>query len=186
MPLANYAENKLLCNVSVNGATSTSGIFAFRGDMIIIEGEVADAQGRRHPPKAVLKQAVVLATGEKLTNLAGAVDDIGYLPGFVEKYGSDFAEDIRLVFYVSNIGRPLYTEIKGFSCILIPQDGAVWTMLMDDLRLEKSDFKGQSAEDKVITMFEDLSGFKPKYETFGYNEALSFTVQSKKEARGPV
>lgn len=63
---------------------------------------------------------------------------------------------------------------------------AVWKMLMDDLRLEKSDFKGQSAEDKVITMFEVLDDFKPSFEKLDCNDALGLTVEVKKEARGPV
>lgn len=182
-----YTENALLCNVSVKGETSTSGTTVFRGDMVIEEGEIADAQGRRLPPKSVLKQAVVLSEGDKLSVVSGAIDDIVFIPQFIEKYSADFAESVNLLFYVSNISKGMIVEVEGYNCTLIPHDeGAVWTMLMDDLRLEKSDFKGQSAEDKVITMFDALKDFKPKFETKSYNDALGFTVAITKEARGPV
>ena len=57
---------------------------------------------------------------------------------------------------------------------------------MDDLRLDKDDFKGQSAEDKVITMFDAIKGFKPRYEQVTLDDAAKLTVAVKKEARGPV
>ncbi|TVZ38782.1 hypothetical protein P886_3164 [Alteromonadaceae bacterium 2753L.S.0a.02] len=187
MILETYAENALLCNVSVSSETSTAGTYAFRGDMVIVEGEIADAQGRRHPPKAVVKQAVVLITADKMSLIAGLIDDLATLPVFIEKYGSDFADDITLMLYIANISRPMIIDIEGLKVTAIPHDGgAVWTLLMDDIRLEKSDFKGQSAEDKVITMVEGIADFKPKYEEKSYNDALGFTVEIKKEARGPV
>lgn len=187
MILETYAQNALLCNVSVNGETSSSGLYAFRGDMVVEEGEIADAQGRRHPPKSVVKQAVVLCNAEKITAVAGAVDDLGYLPGFIAKYNADFADGIIMLFYVANVNRPMTVAIEGYQAVIIPHDdGAVWTMLMDDLRMEKSDFKGQSAEDKVITIVDGLKEFNPKYEEKSFNDALSFTVEVKKEARGPV
>ncbi len=187
MPLNSYTENALLCNVSVNGETSTPGTFAFRGDMVIEEGDIADAQGRRNPPKSVLKQAVVLASTDKLSAVVGAVSDIGYLPDFVKKYGPDFGPEIKTVFYVNNISKPMICAIEDCKCILIPyEDGAVWTMLMEDVHLEKSDFKGQSAADKVVTIIEGLDDFTPKYEEKPYNDALSFTIEVRKEARGPV
>ena len=187
MILEQYAEQSLLCNVSVNGLTSTKDNYAFRGDIVIEEGEIADTQGRRLPPKSVVKQAVVLVSANKIKMIAGALDDIVQVPEFVGKYGSDFSDDIKLLFYVSNINKAVKVTIDGKLSVLLPHDeGAVWTMLMDDLRLEKSDFKGQSAENKVITMFEALESYVPKCEEKSYNDALGYTVEVKKEARGPV
>lgn len=187
MLFENYANRALLCNVSVNGQTGTSDVFAFRGDMVVEEGDIADAQGRRHPPKVVLKQAVVLCSQGKLSMVAGALEDIAQVPQFVGKYGADFGEGALLLFYVANISQAMKVSFDGSNCILIPHDeGAVWTMLMDDLRLEKSDFKGQNAQDKVITMFDGLKDFNPKYEDKSYDDALSLTIDVRKEARGPV
>lgn len=187
MLLNQYAEKSLLCNVSVNGKTSEDNVYVYRGDMVIEEGEIADSQGRRHPPKSVVKQAVTMGSESKLDVVAGAVDNLEFIPDFIAKYGTDFSEKINCLFYVSNIKKPMIVDVDGISTTVLPHDeGAVWTMLMDDLRLEKSDFKGQSAEDKVITMFEALSDYKPGAEVLPFDQAIKNTVEIKKEARGPV
>lgn len=187
MLLTQYADKSLLCNVSINGKTSQGDTYVYRGDMVIEEGEIADAQGRRLPPKSVIKQAVTMGSESKLDVVAGAIDELEFIPGFIERYSSDFGENVNCLFYVSNIEKPMQIEVNGFETTVLPHDeGAVWTMLMDDLRLEKSDFKGQSAEDKVVTMFEALDDFKPSAEKLAYEDALGFTVEVKKEARGPV
>ncbi|MCF0017218.1 hypothetical protein LZ639_17975 [Pseudomonas stutzeri] len=49
MLLKTYETQNLLCNVSVNGATTTPDTYAFRGDLVLEEGEIADASGRRPP-----------------------------------------------------------------------------------------------------------------------------------------
>lgn len=182
-----FADSALLCNVSVTGATSQDGVVAFRGDMVIIEGEIADDQGRRLPPKATIKQAVALAKEDTLSFLSGAIDDVQNLPLMVEKYRANLSSDTLVLLYASNLGSPVITDIDGIKCTVLPHDeGAVWTMLMDDLRLEKSDFKGQSAEDKVITMFESAADFNPKCDTVTFDQVLERIVEVKREARGPV
>lgn len=187
MLLERYESQTLLCNQSVKGATSKSGQFAFRGDLVIEEGDIADTQGRRKPPKSVVKQAVMLLSAERILGIAGEIQDLALLPAFADKYTADIDPALPVLFYVSNLGKPLQLEWSGLHYILIPhEDGAVWNTLMDDLRLDKDDFKGQSAEDKVITMFDAIKGFKPKYEQVSLDEATKFTVQLKKDARGPV
>ncbi len=187
MLLDRYESQCLLCNQSVKGATGKSGCHAFRGDLVIEEGEVADTQGRRKPPKSVVKQAVILLSQDKILGIAGEISELALLGKFAEKYGAELDPAIPVLFYVSNLGKPLKVEWSGVHYILIPHDdGAVWNTLMDDLRLDKDDFKGQSAEDKVITMFDAIKGFKPKYETVSLDDAATFTVAVKKEARGPV
>jgi len=187
MPFNNYAESALLCNVSVKGAIDGGSMNAFRGDMIIEEGSIADAQGRRNPPKSVLSQAVCLSKDGKIIMLAGAINKLEFLPELMERYQSDFAADIDVLLYVDNLEKPFTVELNGLLCKLIPRDeGAIWSLLMDDLRMEKSDFKGQSAETKVLTMFEALKDFKPKYETTSFDDALGYTREVVKEARGPV
>ncbi len=182
-----FADSALLCNVSVTGATSQNGVVAFRGDMVIIEGEIADDQGRRLPPKATIKQAVALAKENTLLFLSGAIDDVQTLPVMVEKYRGNLNSESLVLLYASNLGSPVITDIEGVKCIVLPhEEGAVWSMLMDDLRLEKSDFKGQSAEDKVITMFDSAADFKPNYDTVTFDQVLERVVEVKREARGPV
>lgn len=187
MLLDTYAAAEQLCNMSVQGESGETGTFVFRGDMVIEDGEIADAQGRRLPPKSVVKQAVVTITNDKITMLVGALDSLALLPGFMAKYSKDLAEGAALLFYVSDLTKPMTVELEGFSISLMQHDeGAVWTMLMDDLRLEKSDFKGQSAEDKVLTMYEGLKDANFKFENLSFDDAQGFTVEIKREARGPV
>jgi hypothetical protein len=81
----------------------------------------------------------------------------------------------------------MLTEAGGLTWTLIPMtDGMVWNELVDELALEKSDFKGQSAADKVVTVLGAFAGYQPKYETVGLDEAMSRTTAAKRESRGPV
>lgn len=188
MLLNTYESRNLLCNLSFKGPTSQAGIQAFRGDLVLEEGDIADASGRRMPPKAVIKQAVLLANSDKLSMVAGALIDLASLPRFVEGYRGDLAADVRVLFYVENLGKALRCELDGLSMILLPHadGGAVWNTLMDDLRLDKDDFKGQSAEDKVITLYRALADYRPTLPSLSYPEALGFTIAQRREARGPV
>ncbi|PMR73781.1 hypothetical protein [Billgrantia endophytica] len=188
MLLKTYQEQELLCNVSVNGATTQADTYAFRGDLVLKEGDIADSSGRRHPPKAVVKQAILLVKDGKLTTAAGALTDLALLPLFIERYRGDLADEVSVLFYVENLDKALKVDLDGVSATLLPhQDGgAVWNTLMDDLRLDKEDFKGQSAEDKVITIQQALLDYRPKLDSHSYEEALGFTVVLRREARGPV
>lgn len=187
MLLSAYEKNGLFCNVSVNGATSDGESYAYRGDLVIEEGDIADAQGRRNPPKSVIKQAVVLTSDEKIKLLAGAIREAEYLPDIAMRYAGDFDADVKLLLFVENIRDTMTVTVDGNSYTLVPyDDGAVWTMLQDELRLEKEDFKGQSAEDKVITMLDGFADYKPRAKAVTMDEAIAATVEITKEARGPV
>jgi hypothetical protein len=52
-----------------------------------------------------------------------------------------------------------------------------------ELALEKSDFKGQSAADKVLTLYRELTAYKPKYPSVSLDEALANTTGAVREAR---
>lgn len=187
MLLKKYEELCLLCNLSVNGATTQPGVYAYRGDLVLEEGEIADDQGRRLPPTAVIKQATVLVKDDKMTACSGIVSDLKKVPLFVERYRHDLAADIHVLFYVENLTKPFIVDLDGVNTILIPhEEGAAWQTLMDDLRMDKDDFKGQSAEDKVITMAEGLADFKPKYPSLGFSETLAYISTVQREHRGPV
>lgn len=190
MLLTRYEEQQRLTNTNLKGKTTRADCYAYRGDLVLEEGEVADAQGRRKPPISVFKQAALLATSEKLVFIAGFLDKIEYLPLFVEKYGADFADDVRCVLFVENIADPIQVEYQGVCYAMIPLiegTGMVWNELADLLGLEKSDFKGQSAEDKLITVYESfVKDFTPKFPKLGYEDAVGKTILVKKEDRGPV
>lgn len=187
--LSTYEAKALLCNLSVKGATTEAGVDAYRGDLVLKEGEIADDAGRRLPPTAVIKQAAILIKNDKIEMIAGALTDLAHLPLINEMYKADLAPSVRMLFYVENIGKKLTIDVDGVVSMLLPHEegGAVWSLLMDDLRLDKEDFKGQTPEDKVITIYEALKDFSIKGESPSLQDALAnFIVASRRETRGPV
>ncbi|MBB3103891.1 hypothetical protein [Azomonas macrocytogenes] len=188
MLLKTYESENLLCNLSVNGATTQADTYAYRGDLVLEEGEIADSSGRRKPPKSTLKQGVVLIKNDKLEMVAGTLNTLDLMPTFFNRYKKDLSPSASILFYVENLSKKILIDIDGIVVTLIPHydGGAVWNTLMDDLRLDKDDFKGQTAEDKVITMREALADLKPKFDKVSYEEGLALANVARRETRGPV
>ncbi|THF64696.1 hypothetical protein E6C76_11645 [Pseudothauera nasutitermitis] len=186
MPLKRYEEQGLLFNSNFTEAAGP-GLSAYRGDLVLTEGEVADASGRRKPPTASVRQAVLLGSADKLVFAAGLLDDVAKLPLFIERYSADFAADMHAVFFVNNIGKPLRLSLPGVKACLLPlEDGMVWNELLEELRLEKGDLKGQSAGEKVATVCSALKDYKPRGEEVSLETALASTIEVKHGGRGPV
>lgn len=134
-----------------------------------------------------MRGAVLLSDGDKLVMAAGMLNDVAEIPLFFEKYGEDLAPGAKLLFFVVNVAKPLFTEFGGQTSALIPlQDGMVWNELIEELKLEKGDFKGQSAADKVLTVAGAFDDYKPKYPTVGWDEVVATKTNAVREARGPV
>lgn len=187
MLLDSYEQSGLFYNANFKEATTTGGMSAYRGDLVLVEGEIADDKGRRKPPVAGMLGAVVLADAEKIKLLAGSLDDLAQIDILLEKYGAAFAPEMRAVLYVVNIAKPMKTTAGGVEFVLIPMtDGMVWNELVDELALEKGDFKGQSSADKLVTVLEAFKDYKPKYETVSLEEAKTRVNGNKRESRGPV
>ncbi|MDD3609552.1 MAG: hypothetical protein PHI49_07350 [Halothiobacillaceae bacterium] len=187
MLLSDYETRGLLFNVNFRESAGASGFDAYRGELVVREGEIADAQGRRKPPQAVLKQVVLLSDAEKLHLLAGFLDDVADLPELLGMYGADFAEGASVILYARNLGKPVQAQVGGARLIVIPLiEGMVWNELLDELILEKGDFKGQSAGEKVMTANNALAGYKPKYETVEATAIPALAVEVRYEARGAV
>lgn len=187
MLLDKYEQEGLLINKNFKDNTKEADTVGYRGELVITPGEVSAADGRKGPPSAIVEGAVVLATGDKLKLVVGFLDNFGLLEKFLEKYKDDFAEDMRALLYVVNITQPMQLDVGGRNVILIPLvDGIPWNEFLDELALEKSDFKGQSSADKIVTAYKEFLGYKPKYATVSFDEASGFTADKKREARGPV
>ncbi|PTD97734.1 hypothetical protein [Pseudothauera lacus] len=186
MLLKRYEEQNLLFNSNFTEAAG-AGLTAYRGDLVLTEGEIADASGRRKPPTASVRQSVLLANAEKLVLAAGLLDDIAKLPLFVERYGKDFAADMQAVFFVNNIGKAMQLTLDGVGFKLLPlEDGMVWNELLEELRLEKGDLKGQSAGEKVATVCSALKDYKPRGAEVALEAALADTIEVRHGGRGPV
>jgi hypothetical protein len=186
MLLDTYEAQGLLYNSNFK-ENAGPGQQAYRGDLVLIEGEVADAQGRRKPPLATLVGAVVLADATHLKFVAGSLDDVAHLTPLVEKYGSHFAPGMGVLLYVVNIDTPMQVETAGIRFVLLPlADGLVWNELVDELRLEKSDFKGQSSGEKVFTLYKAYQDYRPKCESVALDVALSRATQARRAIHGAV
>ena len=64
--------------------------------------------------------------------------------------------------------------------------GGIWNELIDLAALEKGDFKGQGAADKIVTVYNALKGNKYKYPEMPVEEALKTTNNAKREVHGAV
>ncbi|MBL8447228.1 MAG: hypothetical protein JNJ44_07425 [Zoogloeaceae bacterium] len=186
MLLKDYDQRGLLINLNFIEPAGPA-MFGFRGDMVLVEGEVADASGRRRPPTSTVRQAVVLADAEKLKFVSAWLDDLAKLPLFLDRYGVDFAADLAAVFFVANIRDPLVVEEGGRQIALVPLlDGMVWNELLDLAALEKGDLKGQSSGQKISTVAKVLAAGPYKGERLPLAAALARTIEVELESRGAV
>ena len=177
----------LFFNSNFKEAASDAGWAAYRGELVIKEGEVADAQGRRKPPHEILKQVAILAEGDDLKLITGSLDALQHFPSLLEKCGADLKPDTIAVLYTINIDKPFISTINGTPIVFIPlAQGMAWNELIDLAALEKSDFKGLSSADKVVTLHKALIGQKYKYPEVPLAEALTKTNKSKRENHGAI
>lgn len=181
-----YETQGLLFNINFKDAAG-NGMQAYRGDLVLIEGEITDAQGRRKPPIATMVGAGLLAEGDKLKLLSGSLNEIAHLPVLIEKYGAALTPDTIAIVYVVNIKKPMQVEVAGIRFVLLPlDDGMAWNELVDELKLEKSDFKGKSSGEKVLTVYEAAVDYTPKYETVALDIALTRGTDAKRVVHGAV
>ena len=174
-------------NANFREAADEAGWEAYRGELVLKEGEIVDDKGRRKPPHEVLKQVVVLAKGDELKLISGHLDALQHIPGFVEKYAADLKADTIAVLFAVNIDDPFLAKIGEGTVAFIPLvQGMAWNELIDLVALEKGDFKGQSAAEKVVTVFNGFKGHKFKYPETTLDDALKSTNNAKREMHGAV
>lgn len=96
--------------------------------------------------------------------------------------------DTALLFYVEDITESMKIDHEGFTLQLLPYPGGmVWNELLETLYLEKSDLKGQSGEEKVVTLYEASKDFDIKTAAIGFDDAAAKTIEVVKDlAAGPV
>ncbi|MBL4832594.1 MAG: hypothetical protein JKY26_01360 [Pseudomonas sp.] len=187
MLLDAYKAAGLLFYVNFLETTSSGAAQAYRGDLVLILGEVGDDKGHTKPPKLVLREAVILAD-DKINMLIGGLDKMESLPLLIEKYSADFAAEMKALLFVVNLTKPVKVEAAGVTLILVPLvQGVPWNEAMEELAMEKSDFKGQSPASKLESMLAELSSFQPaKYPVVSLEEALTMTNNAVREIHGAV
>ena len=177
----------LFFNANFKEGASRPGVAAYRGELILKEGEVADAQGRRGPPAAVLKQVVMLSEGDELKLLSGSLDELQQFPLLLDITGGDLKAGSLVILYTVNIAKSFVTAINGAQFVFIPLvEGMIWNELMDLVGFEKGDFKGQSAADKVVTISDALKKETFKFPESTLEEALKTTTNAKRVNHGAV
>jgi len=184
MLLENYQNQGLLTVTLVNGQTTTAGVYAYRGDLVLKEGALREGSTTdRKPPTALFIHSALLIEGDKIKFVNGLLPTLSLLPVFVEKYKADIAADCVALVYVENISKPLQIVLEGVNYQLLPfKEGLVWNELLEELYIEKSELKGQSAEDKVAIAYAAAKTHKAKGEVVSLAEAEAFTFVVVKDA----
>jgi hypothetical protein len=189
MLIESYDQQGLLFIPSVKGTTSLTGVSAYRGDLVLKQGALREGSANdRKPPELLLHQAAILADSEKLIFVSGLFHELHDVPIFVEKYRDVLRPATVTLFFVENIAAPMQSEIEGVTFKFLPyKEGMVWNETLDLLYIEKADLKDQSAEDKVVTVYQAAKGFGIKSPAIDFGEAMKKTIVVKKEAAvGPV
>ena len=177
----------LFFNANFKEAASDAGLVAYRGELILKEGEVADAQGRRKPPTEVLKQAIMLGADDGLKLISGSLDELQQFSFLLEQAGADFNAATVAVFFTVNIPKAFIATVNGATVVFIPLvQGMVWNELADLVALDKGDFKGMSAADKVAVVYDALKTTKFKFPEISFEEALKTTNDAKRITHGAI
>jgi hypothetical protein len=184
MLLETYQDKGLLTVTLVNGETGNAGVYAYRGDLVLKEGSLRDGSTTdRRPPEALLIHSALIIENDKIAFINGLLPKLDLLPVFVEKYKADIAKDCIALIYVENIGKGLQIELEGVTYKLMPfKQGLVWNELLEELYIEKSELKNQSAEDKVAIAYEAAKSYNPKTPLVTFAEAEDNTIEVIKDA----
>ena len=189
MLLEDIDKQGLTFIMNVLGKTSEAGLYAYRGDLVLIQGAFREGSTTdRKPPELLLKQTAIVASEDKFIFVSGLFDELAQVQTFLEKYKPVMTPETLTLFFVENIAENMEVVLDGITFRFIPyREGMIWNETLELLYIEKADLKGQSAEDKVITVYEAAKSFKTKAATIPFEEALTKTIVVKKEAAvGPV
>ncbi len=185
MILDQYKADNLLFNSNFCDPTSQPGLGSYRGDLVIVDGGLDD-KGHPNPPEEVLRGAVILA-GEKVEMLIGSLDRIDMMSEFLERFGGDLAPGAPVMLFVVNASERARFEYEGSTFSIIPLvQGVCWNEAIDELALEKSDFKGQTPADKVYTLYQEMKSYSAKGALKSFDDLLAATTNEVREAWGAV
>ncbi len=186
MLLESYQEKSKFFNVNFI-ASAGPDYNGYRGELVLVDGEVGDSAGRRKPPLKVVKEAVLLAKGDKLQFVSGLFDDAADLPLFFEQYLPDLASDAKLLFFVVNLPKDDKLMLSGHECQLVSLPaGIVWNSLCEYLYLEKSDFKGQDSGEKIKTVYDAFTSHKSGDGFIEWDALLASRTEAKRATRGAL
>jgi hypothetical protein len=184
--LDQYKAHHLLFNSNFCEPTSEPGLSGYRGDLVMIDGGLDD-KGHPNPPQLTLKGAVILAD-EKIHLFIGSLDRIDQLPTLLAKFQGDLAADAKVMLFVVNAKDRAQYDLAGNTITIIPLvQGMCWNEAIDELALEKGDFKGQAPADKLYTLYREMKSYSPRNAPLRtLEELLSAATNVTREAWGAV
>lgn len=184
MLIQKYKDEGYLFNINLTG--EISGNEVYRGDLVLEFGDVTE-RGDRKPPTVVAKQAVVYSVSDKIELLIAGLYKLSDLEMVAEHYQKDCVANAQILMFVHDIKDEMIITLGDLTVTAIPlDDGMIWNEALELLCIEKSDLKGQSAEEKVVTVFDELKAYKAKGEELAFSDGLGKTVEVAHTARGPV
>ncbi|WP_353570358.1 hypothetical protein [Candidatus Albibeggiatoa sp. nov. BB20] len=186
MILQKYQESDLFFNANFFAESSTAGLSAYRGELVLSAGEQGDVKGNKKTPKQLVYGAVLLGD-DKLKMVIGWLDKVAELTDFTAKYKADLADDCIVIMYVINAKDSALLEIDGVKITMIPMaSGVPWNEALDEAGLEKSDFKGQSSADKVVTLYDEMKSYKPKFPQASLDDVMVVATDRVRENWGAI
>jgi len=187
MLLDTYQQQERFWLTTLFGGTTKSDLQAFRGEFTILEGELKAVAGKRTPPRALLKQAILLATADKLLMVAGSFESVDELSEFISLFKSDLDPSCVPVFFIENLAESCQIEVEGNRYVLIQyREGVVWNEVSEFYYIDKHDLKGLSSEDKVLKLYEAGKDYKPSFPVKTLEEVLATKTDAKREVWGAV
>lgn len=186
MLLNRYEQDGRLLNINFIEKASAE-VSGYRGELVLIPGEVGDSAGRRKPPVSVVEQVVMLADANKIKMISGLLHDLSELEPFFTDFAADLDADTTPLFFVVNASKEMKITRNGVTADIIPlPEGLVWSELCDLLNLEKSAFKGQSSGEKIVTVYDELKSYCSGFSEMAWADALNSTTSAKRETRGAL
>lgn len=185
-PIDFIYDNNLQWQASFNGATSVTGHWAYRGALIIVPGKVLSAD-KQLPPKATLKQAIVVADAEKYLFIAGELETFDSFEPFVEKYKPMLTPETCIALYVIDLDSNVKFTYEGLTVYAYSLDeSSVWNELLEAGDLEKGDLKKLKNDEKIDTLYDAVVKTGLRAPEKSYEEAKALKSTAHKEFFGAV
>ena len=178
-------ENKLEWQPSFNGSISSS-LNAYRGALIVEEGKKL-SETKVMPPKAQAKQVIMISENDKVKFFACELETFNHFEQFFEEYKNFFDKESIIILYVIDLDGNGIFEYEGikFNAIML-YENSVWNEVLDFVSLEKNDLKKLSNEDKLITIYDQLTNLEKENINKTYEEMKNLIGNTKKSLMGAV
>lgn len=184
-PIEYIKEKKLDWQPSFNGALS-NGKIGYRGALIVEEGKVL-AAGKQLPPKAQAKQVIAIANDSKFELFACELESFDHFIPLMEKFKDYFSADGINMLFVIDLDVDGMFEYEGITFYAYTLDeSSVWNEVLDKADLDKGDVKKLSNEEKIETIYEELSSANLTEKSYTYDEIKKFQSDSAKQLMGAV